>query len=91
MAVVGLAMLAVGGQWSRVDDRELLALILGLVMVAPFVIVSIDFPDMGRLVISSWIPSIILAAMAVSAVARAVIEWVSAKKGGGAVREPIRV
>lgn len=90
MAVVGLAMLAVGGRWVRVDDRELLGLVLGLVMIAPFVIVSIDFPDLGRLVMSSWIPSVILAGMSVSAGVKVVVERVEARNSRDADRELIQ-
>ena len=64
-ALLGLVLLGIG--WTQVEDREGAAVTLALLLAAPFIVVAIDFPDHGRLVMSAWIPTVILAALALSA------------------------
>ena len=66
-ALLGLVLLGTGGRWTQVEDREATAVTLALLLAAPFIIVTIAFPDLGRLVMAAWIPTVILAALAVSA------------------------
>ena len=53
LGLLGLVTLLPRSRWRQVDDGELVFMTLVPVIIAPFIIVAVNFPDLGRLVISS--------------------------------------